>query len=424
MEKDAWSKYLKVIGGVLWVSLIFFLTKTDSRGTSQWARKYKTSCSTCHNTFPRLNYYGERFLRYGYQDPDAGSPDGSTLGKKHINDYLSIDNLGNHFGVRLNLTPFQFQTDKLVVNGEKETRFTYGKANWFQFFIAGSITKNVSVFIEAEAAADGEFHFSWYHLGFHNIANTTLANAFIGNVSPLDFASYPNRLRQIGAIKGDIFGIKSSGGSENAEDALNISGFRPGLMYFGYQGPAVAWAGLSPGKNASDVNNKIHGWAGLKLEIPESMESAFEGSSVTAWIYRGEDADSTATAQVTNPFTRVSFQGNLRYRGFDVQAAYVAVTEDNYNLDITNNEEKYNGVSIVAGKSLGRWYPVLMFDTINYDNALLANDLDRIIVTPSISYHLRENIRLGLHGRIDISDEDDSGHQRSHDGQLNVRVMF
>lgn len=415
-------------GFILQVSLLLlfvFGIKNTANATSQWARKYKTSCSTCHNAFPRLNYYGERFMLYGYQDPDAGRPDGGVLGKRKINDNLSLENLSNHLGVRLNLTPVQINTNRLMVNGEKQTQTTFGNPNWFQLFFAGSITKNVSIFIEAEA--DGsEFHFSWYHLGFHNIGNTTLGNAFIGNISPLDFASYANRLRQIGAIKGDIFGIKSSGGAtENQpEDAINVSGSRPGIMYFGYKGPVVVWAGLSPGKSARDVNNKIHGWAGLKLQIPEEMESIFEGSSVTAWLYKGEDAANTATQQITNPYTRLSLQGNLRYRGCDVQAAYVTVTEDNYYLDTSNREEKYSGISVVAGKNIGKWYPVLMFDTIRYDNESLAMTKDRTLITPSISYFLRENIRLGLHTRVDLTDRNGGSYQRSHDSQLNIRIMF
>jgi len=34
-----------------------------------FARKYKTSCATCHNGFPKLNAFGESFRRNGYQFP-------------------------------------------------------------------------------------------------------------------------------------------------------------------------------------------------------------------------------------------------------------------------------------------------------------------------------------------------------------------
>ncbi|MEE9215424.1 MAG: hypothetical protein V3U54_11655, partial [Thermodesulfobacteriota bacterium] len=129
----------KNIGFILGVSLFFLLIagmNNEANATSQWARKYKTSCSTCHNAFPRLNYYGERFMLNGYQDPDAGNPDGSVLAKRKINENLSLENLSNHLGVRLNLTPVQIKTDKLMVNDEKQTETTFGNPNWFQLFFA------------------------------------------------------------------------------------------------------------------------------------------------------------------------------------------------------------------------------------------------------------------------------------------------
>ena len=428
MEQRISDKFLKwwvVFSKILLFGIMFVFLVNDANATSQWSRKYKTSCTTCHSAFPRLNSYGERFMQNGYQDPSSDEPDGNTIGKKRINDLLAIDNLMYHYGVRLNLTPFQMQTNKLKVNGEDESTYAFGKPNWFQIFMAGSVSKNVSIFIEAAFEQD-HFHYSWYHIGFHNLAGNSLMNAFIGNISPLDFASYANRLRQIGAIKGDIFGIKSSGGSDAAsppEDALNVSGSRPGIMYYGYKGPVVVWAGISPGSSATDVNNKLHQWVGLKLQVPEAMESAFEGSSVTAWVYKGEDATNTSTVQITNPYTRMSFQGNLRYAKFDVQAAYVSVTEDNYYLSATALEEKYSGISVVAGKNIGRWFPCVMYDKISYDNDDLAATKDRTKATGSISYFLHQNVRLGAHFRIDLSDED-GGYVRSDDGQLNIRIMF
>ncbi|HLY74887.1 MAG TPA: hypothetical protein VKU80_12280, partial [Planctomycetota bacterium] len=36
----------------------------------EWARKYKTSCVTCHEAFPSLNPVGEAFRLNGYRFPD------------------------------------------------------------------------------------------------------------------------------------------------------------------------------------------------------------------------------------------------------------------------------------------------------------------------------------------------------------------
>lgn len=431
---------------VLLASLVFVILAIQSNvfATTQWSRKYKTSCTTCHTVFPRLNYYGERFLRNGYQDPDSDDPDGGTLGKTKINDYLSIDELGNFIGLRLNFTPIQMKTNSLVIDGKKETQFTIGNTNWYQVFFAGSLAKNISLFIEAEN--DGKsMHFSWAHLGFHNLGGTTLANVFVGNVATLDFGSYPNRLPQIAALKGDIFQIASSGGAKAvaddgngvADDVTGSTASRPGIMWFGYKGPVVAWAGISSGSTAKDNNGLYHYWGALRLEIPESMESTFEGSNVTAWFYKGEDATATATQQITNPFTRISLQGNLRFGHLDVQAAYLTVTEDNYYLrpDSTKKDEKYSGISVLAGQSFGQWHPYIQFDTVTYDDKILAEGKtdattsketpgkDRMFVTPAIGYSLKENIRvIGVY-RLDLTKEQ-NGYKKSNEAQINIRMMF
>ena len=37
-----------------------------------FARKYETSCQTCHIAFPKLNPFGEAFRRNGYRFPSGG----------------------------------------------------------------------------------------------------------------------------------------------------------------------------------------------------------------------------------------------------------------------------------------------------------------------------------------------------------------
>ncbi|MCH7826468.1 MAG: hypothetical protein IIB83_00705 [Bacteroidetes bacterium] len=415
-----------LILGFLFLALSISGAFNKASATSQWAKKYKTGCTTCHTAFPRLNNYGMRFMMNGYQDPDSDTPDGGKLGKKMVNTYLSIDNLNNFLGVRLNFTPLRAQTNARTINGVKETKYSIGITNWVQFFVAGALSKNVSIFIEMEFE-QAHFKFSWFKFGIHNLAESTLLNFEVGNISPVDYASYSNRLRQIGSLKGDIFRIKSSGGAttNQPEDKTDVSGSRPGLQYYGYKGPVVVWAGVSPGSVSTDPNNKMHGWAGIKLVIPEEMESKFEGTALTGWIYKGQDASNSSTNQLINSFFRYSIQTNIRYDDFDLQAAYINTSEDNYYLTTTPIEENYNGFALIAGKYLvpDKVYLAVGYDKISYNNPILNNSKKRNFITGSLSYFIQENIRLGLHTKFDVTSED-FGHVRSNDFQLNVRTMF
>jgi len=50
------------------LSLLIALCE-DADAIPAFARKYQTSCMTCHATFPKLNAFGETFRRNGYQIP-------------------------------------------------------------------------------------------------------------------------------------------------------------------------------------------------------------------------------------------------------------------------------------------------------------------------------------------------------------------
>src|SRR6516162_11604434 len=50
-----------------WMSLLIFAEKAQA--IPVFARKYATSCITCHTIYPKLNDVGEAFRRNGYQFP-------------------------------------------------------------------------------------------------------------------------------------------------------------------------------------------------------------------------------------------------------------------------------------------------------------------------------------------------------------------
>ena len=409
--------------------------------TAQWARKYGESCTTCHTAFPRLNYYGERFMRNGYQNPDDATPDGNTRGKKALNDITFIDRVSNLLGFRLNVTPVQWEANALKDNGKDTDRWTLGNANWIQFFVAGSIAENISFFTEM-AWDDREFHYSWYKLGFHNLFDTTLANVVIGNLPSRDYGAYPNRLRIMGPIKGDVFGVKSSQGANKAandENALNSSGSRPGVQFYGYKGPVMAWVGASPGDNGedknlgTDKNDELHYWAGLRLEVTEAVESIFEGSAISVWAYQGTDTanfagDDASTADVVeipydNEYGRYSVEGTIRVKDFELMAAYVMGEDDNWNLDESDTDIDFDGVSLVAGymqtlKSGKLLHYALQYDKVNSSDVA---SLEKEFVSPSISYFPVENMRIGLYARIDT---ENSGDDANHKVFANIRTMF
>jgi hypothetical protein len=60
--------------------LLFFGSTREAGAVPSFARKYQTSCQTCHTVFPVLNPFGEAFRRNGYRFPSQnGSVDSDAV---------------------------------------------------------------------------------------------------------------------------------------------------------------------------------------------------------------------------------------------------------------------------------------------------------------------------------------------------------
>ncbi|MBI5135752.1 MAG: hypothetical protein HZA24_00285 [Nitrospirae bacterium] len=409
--------------GMMFVGGVIALAWPEQAGaTAQWSRKYQVPCGTCHTVFPRLNPYGERFMRNGYQNPDAESPDGDEK-KRRIGQNLVLDDVSNLLGFRLSLTPLKVQENGTTVAGDKRSQLTIGDANWIQFFVAGSIFKDVSFFTEMEFEDDA-FGFTWWKLGFHNLGGTTAANVTMGNVSPIEFSSHSNRLRIVVPVSNAVYAVRTANGS--GDDDLSVSGSLPGIQYYGYKGPAIWWAGVSPGSSSADVNDSRYYWAGGRLEVSEAQASPFEGSNVSLWAMTGEDGNDTAaptTVNRTSNTTRYQVAGNLRHGALDVQGSYVWGEDDDGNLATAAQDKfEFDGVAFQAAYRLtDRWYPAISYDNVSKQLAGVALE-DVRTITPSISYLPRDNMRLGLYATLDLNN--DTGHDGTSSLLINLRTMF
>src|SRR6266508_3181528 len=59
----------RIFSSAILVSTIFLLFSVPAMAIPAFARKYETSCQTCHVGFPKLNPFGEAFRLNGYRMP-------------------------------------------------------------------------------------------------------------------------------------------------------------------------------------------------------------------------------------------------------------------------------------------------------------------------------------------------------------------
>jgi hypothetical protein len=431
----------------------------EAGAVAQWARKYNEPCSSCHNIFPRPNYYGERYLRNGYQKPDSKEGDGDKVGKKKIGDELVLGKVEDWFGARLNVSPLKAKTNAITVDGDKRTQYGGGNPEWLQLFVAGSVFKDVSIYIESEFTS-GAFKFNWYYLGFHNLAGD-LVNFQIGNVSPLLFASYQNRLPLFPMVRNEAMRLRSSvlgaGATAPAEDptppvagdstvdkvvsdGLDTSSARPGIQYYGEAGPAVWWVGVSPGSSAADVNQFLNYWAGARFEIIEDWESALEGSSVSLHYAWGTDArtpgfctattctgsGTTAGTQIENNYFRIVPSINVRLGDFDFQAGYIYGEDDNIRLAAVPAKGRFDGwTTVLAYVGDSRWVPGLQWDVTDIEKPTPSGTyLEMNRLTPTLTYLIRENMRVTAYAAFDLLEDSPAHPAEQHEFIVNIRAMF
>lgn len=60
---------------------IYFVAIRDAQAVPSFARKYQTSCQTCHTIYPVLNPFGEAFRRNGYRFPSQNGSEDSDAEK-------------------------------------------------------------------------------------------------------------------------------------------------------------------------------------------------------------------------------------------------------------------------------------------------------------------------------------------------------
>jgi hypothetical protein len=74
------SRGLPLLVAALAGVLVYFAAVRDALAVPSFARKYQTSCQTCHTIFPVLNPFGEAFRRDGYRFPSQnGSVDSDAV---------------------------------------------------------------------------------------------------------------------------------------------------------------------------------------------------------------------------------------------------------------------------------------------------------------------------------------------------------
>jgi hypothetical protein len=164
------------------LSLTFILTCSQpAHAIPAFARKYGLRCSACHESWPMLNYFGQKFKDNGYQlMNDRDSP---------------IWQNPAYWPVTFRMTPFWHrvsQNDNVdlystvngvsTVTGNGIQRITSSgfDLSGLDFHTAGTLNKNFSFYVLPSSDPTGAFHFETVMARVDNVFNSPWVNIKLG----------------------------------------------------------------------------------------------------------------------------------------------------------------------------------------------------------------------------------------------------
>jgi hypothetical protein len=140
-----------------------------------FARKYGMPCSSCHEGWPKLSYFGQQFKDNGYQmGNDRDAP---------------IFQQAAYWPVTFRITPFwsRESTNKAQVDGSNgaganEAKITTDGFNWtgLDFHTGGTLAKNFSFYVLPSSDEFGSFHFESVWARLDNVGGSTWINIKMG----------------------------------------------------------------------------------------------------------------------------------------------------------------------------------------------------------------------------------------------------
>ena len=165
----------RLAGGLLLASLFFLLSLSDAHALPAFARKYGLRCSACHEAWPMLNYFGQKFKDNGYQmmnDRDA-----------------PIWQNNGYWPVTMRITPswHRESTDKVAIDtptgpltGQQRITAHGFDVGGLDILSGGTLDKNISFLFVLSSDETAAFHFESVNARFDNLFGSPWLNLKMG----------------------------------------------------------------------------------------------------------------------------------------------------------------------------------------------------------------------------------------------------
>jgi hypothetical protein len=367
------KKLSRVTGFVTAALIMVFLILSGSQRANAipaFARKYGLRCSACHESWPMLNYFGQKFKDNGYQlMNDRDAPIWQNPG---------------YWPITFRMTPMwhRVSTGKVPVDqGDGVTRVTSSgfDLTGLDFHTGGTLEKNFSFYLLPSSDETGAFHFETVMARFDNLLGSPWVNIKVGKFELDNLLSEKRVLTLTGnggiyqlyhfipVGDGNIFGqigdnqlgVELMGHSYDdrtrySASLLSSSDGTPGLIY-----GANSYTGFFTASQAFDAG---------RMGVDRIGGYAMIGQAPTTWLTSGGPNGPLPGSGVGNKsFHREGFVGQFYFgQHFDLQV----VTQHGWDsawfgqgygdlIDNLNGLNNTPGNFLPAGAQAPTWNGVL-----------------------------------------------------------------
>lgn len=432
---------------IMVVAFMFLLITEESYGIPAFARKYKTSCTTCHVAIPKRNAFGEAFRRNGFVLPKGDAQlikeEPVSLGAEGWKEMFPDAVWPGVIPPNLPISVYvhnRITYDPLKPNGQK---IGFDMPHELELLFGGAFGNDVGlfgewIFFEGGQNAVGMQRFFFQ---FNDIVGPKdVLNVKVGRIEPGITSGYMNANR-ITMDRPITIDYRASGDwrPRDNQTGIEINGILESRLEYS-AGVLNGEGKATPFKDRKDVfarvAYKIGGMgldgSGADVELKETDNWVDNALTVGVYLYNGNSAKATTSTSSTqtidtagsggNPTkfkitsktttTTKNWDNNFNRIGFDLRAGYERF-ELTGGLIFGEDENPLGDAKKIKhtayfGEVDYIFYPWLIgvFRVNRADSKLAEDDRDKYWeINPNITILYRANIRFTFEGRLRVDEK-------------------
>ena len=375
----------KTINFFLLLIITFMFTAGELLAIPAFARKYNTTCKTCHSPFPYLKPYGDEFAANGFTLKENDAP------RYFLNTGDDRLDLIRDFPIAVRIQGYA------TYNDVNNNQFDSGSPSAFKIMSGGAITKDVAYYAYyiLENGEAGKIEDAW--LMFNNLFGTEL-DLTVGQFQVSD----PIFKRELRLENEDYLIYKARPGYSDIDLTYDRG------ITFAYTLPSSTDLILEivNGSGIGEVySNNLFDKDKYKNIMGRVSQEVSENVRLGAIGYYGNELINGFYLGKRNEIKMLGADATLMNENFELNLQYLYRNDTNPFAYLMDNKIKTRGgfaeLIFRPEGDESNWYLLGLYNQISSDESAL----DYKSVTGHAGYLLRRNIRLVSEFTYDITNE-------------------